>query len=565
MSLLLFLFRSTTSRRTKSWVNHHARFLSTTSIKPTTTTTTTAQKQEVVVVESQTTISSSSNNTSTTTNSTTSFANAKSFWSIPGSWKGSLPLIGVAPLFLPYVDQVTGGMRTEDFMKDQYEQYGKQYGLAKFGQSIFGTKDNVGAVLVFDEGFLQILKHDGKYPVGILEGAWPITDYNRLNGIVTQNPFLQRGEAWRKGRMDINPYIFNISTTHSYLPAICEAANIAAESFVEYATMGRLDQFCERAAFDMFNAASLGLQLNSVGGNPQGDYFANQIIGSINTMSQVSAQCPYSKVDLFKFQAWKDFDSDWQRGRIATDELRRLAFEQKQGSGHGIMHGFLNDPNLSITKDEAIEMLMILTFAASDTTSSQIHNMLNNLSKHKHVQDQVRKEMQHVLQGGDYHAQAKLPYFEQVLKETQRLTPPLPWVVVKNKIDKDFVINGFHIPKGKTVIFSHMGIKYDETLAGPNPHVFDPDRYSSKHILARRGTRAEFLDHPICTKPFGFGPRMCVGSRIAKLEYTALLCRLLQNFEIQHNTEKSPSPSIRLSRTTTMEHPCPVYNVTKLV
>ena len=159
----------------------------------------------------------------------------------------------------------------------------------------------------------------------------------------------------------------------------------------------------------------------------------------------------------------------------------------------------------------------------------------------------------------------KLNYLQQVLKESQRVTPTLPFVNVKNDIPKDLVINGYHVPAGTTVIFSHMGIATDQTLAGPNPHLFDPDRFSDEAVAARKGTRAEFLDHPVACKPFGFGSRMCVGSRIAKLEYTSILCRILQDYVMTYDEAANANlNSRRIAHTTTIERPCPTFKVTKL-
>mmetsp|Transcript_2171 Transcript_2171/g.3637 ORF Transcript_2171/g.3637 Transcript_2171/m.3637 type:complete len:112 (-) Transcript_2171:64-399(-) len=111
-----------------------------------------------------------------------------------------------------------------------------------------------------------------------------------------------------------------------------------------------------------------------------------------------------------------------------------------------------------------------------------------------------------------------------------------------------------------------MGIATDERLAGPNPQMFNPDRFSDDAVAARKGTKAEFLDHPMACKPFGFGARMCVGSRIAKLEYTSLLCRLIQDYQIEIDDERSAPEDtrIRLSRTTTVEYPCPHFKVKKM-
>lgn len=137
-------------------------------------------------------------------------------------------------------------------------------------------------------------------------------------------------------------------------------------------------------------------------------------------------------------------------------------------------------------------------------------------------------------------------------------------VNVKSKILEDVTVGGYHVPKGTTVVFSHMGIANDESFAGPEPSKFRPDRYSEAAIADRKGKRAEFLDHPICAKPFGVGARMCVGSRIARLEYLSLLCRILQDYRLELDEAANSTPSIRLSRTTTTEYPCPKFNVTKL-
>lgn len=340
---------------------------------------------------------------------------------MPGNWRGSLPIIGAVPLFIPYADGKSGGMRTEDFMRDNYNHYGKETGVCRFGPA------DERCVIVFDESFLEVLKHEGKYPTGILEGSWPIHQYNDkyVNGV--KNPFLAKGEDWRSGRMAINPYLFNIQAAQSYLPAINQAAANACRKFEEYAVNSRLDRFCELAAFDMFLAASLDVQLNSAGGDPRGLEFANKIIGALSAMSNLPSQCPYSKYDMLKFNAWNKFVDEWRVGREASQELVELAMEREDGKG--VMHGFLRDQT-NVSEEEATEMNLILTFAAADTTSSLINNVLTNLSRHPHVQDKVRAEMMRELQGQDYNANVKLKYFEQVLKETQRLTPPLPWYVV---------------------------------------------------------------------------------------------------------------------------------------
>jgi cytochrome P450 len=283
---------------------------------------------------------------------------------------------------------------------------------------------------------------------------------------------------------------------------------------------------------------------------------------------------------MFKFSAWDKFVDEWETGRIASTELVKLALEEGEGSGEGILHGFLKEDNdddntnsknsklkCKVSEEAATEMYLMLTLAAADTTSSLINNVLTNLAKNPTIQEKVRKEMKEELNGQDYHPDlANLEYFEQVLKETQRLTPSLPFTNVKDSVPNDLVINGFNVPAGSTFIFSHMGIANDESLAGPEPQKFDPDRFSDDRVAARKGTRAAFLDHPIACKPFGFGARMCVGSRIAKLEYMSIICRLLQDYEISLDemTNGNKVTPVRLTKTTTIDYPCQTFHVNQL-
>lgn len=118
---------------------------------------------------------------------------------------------------------------------------------------------------------------------------------------------------------------------------------------------------------------------------------------------------------------------EWRTAREASKELVQLALEKGQGNGKGIMHGFLDDTSLTISEDQAIEMNLILTFAAADTTSSLVNSVLTNVSKHADIQEKVYSELKRELGRQDYHRDAKLTYFGQLLKESQRLTPPLPW------------------------------------------------------------------------------------------------------------------------------------------
>jgi ecdysteroid 25-hydroxylase CYP302A1 len=59
----------------------------------------------------------------------------------------------------------------------------------------------------------------------------------------------------------------------------------------------------------------------------------------------------------------------------------------------------------------------------------------------------------------------------------------------------------------------------------PDPDTFLPERWLKGHDLYQ-GL------HPYLSLPFGFGPRMCIGRRVAEQSLQVLMIKLIEKFEI---------------------------------
>nr|ARO89874.1 cytochrome P450 Cyp26a1 [Andrias davidianus] len=162
--------------------------------------------------------------------------------------------------------------------------------------------------------------------------------------------------------------------------------------------------------------------------------------------------------------------------------------------------------NMQELKESATELL----FGGHETTASAATSLMTFLALHSDVLHKVRKELQikDLLCDNkplNIEALEQLKYTGCVIKETLRLSPPVPGgfrVALKT-----FELNGYQIPKGWNVIYSICDT-HDVAEIFPNKEEFNPDRFMSSH--PEDNSRFNFI-------PFGGGLRSCVGKEFAKI------------------------------------------------
>jgi cytochrome P450 family 9 len=119
-----------------------------------------------------------------------------------------------------------------------------------------------------------------------------------------------------------------------------------------------------------------------------------------------------------------------------------------------------------------------------------------------------------------------MKFLDQVISESLRLWPPVG--LTNRECNKDFSVNlnsgkTLTIKNGENVIIPVMAIHRDSKFyTSPNtydPHRFDDDKKDS--ILP-----GSFI-------PFGYGPRVCIGSRFALMEAKLIIFNILSKFTIE--------------------------------
>lgn len=103
-----------------------------------------------------------------------------------------------------------------------------------------------------------------------------------------------------------------------------------------------------------------------------------------------------------------------------------------------------------------------------------------------------------------------MPYLRACIKESQRIEPVL--VGTLRKLANDVVLGGYQVPKGYYVAMAFSIMSNSEKNYKRSAE-FIPERYlKSEHFPGLK------TKEPFAFLPFGFGPRICIGKRLAELE-----------------------------------------------
>ncbi|XP_005991616.1 cytochrome P450 26A1 [Latimeria chalumnae] len=183
-------------------------------------------------------------------------------------------------------------------------------------------------------------------------------------------------------------------------------------------------------------------------------------------------------------------------------DVLQLLIEQYEKNGEQL--------NMQELKESATELL----FGGHETTASAATSLITFLGLHHEVLEKVRKELKTKELLCEHHKDNKyldmevleqLKYTGSIIKETLRLSPPIPGgfrVALKT-----FELSGYQIPKGWNVIYSICDT-HDVADIFSNKQEFNPDRFMSSY--PEDSSRFSFI-------PFGGGSRSCVGKEFAKI------------------------------------------------
>ncbi|CAG9800181.1 unnamed protein product [Chironomus riparius] len=342
---------------------------------------------------------------------------------------------------------------------------------------------------------------------------------------------VEHGLAWHEFRSKVNQVMLHPRNVKMYTPIL---DNVACE-FVEKIrairneSMTMPDNFLENLnewALESIALIALDTRLNLFEGANQE---SKQLYELIKEMFAIGFEFDI-KPSIWRYCKTPGFN----KALKTFDKLTQIVFghvgqavERYEKSPSASEHQSILEKLLKIDRNVAEVMATDMLIAGIDTTSSTAAAALYCLATNPDKQEILRKEVKKVLPSN--YAQltekslASVPYMRAVIKEALRMFPIFNGIA--RALDKDIVLQGYRIKKGVDIMMVPTAYSDFE-----HTNKFIPERWLKRKT--QKTCQGKDVN-PFAHLPFGYGPRMCIGKRMAEMEIEILLTRLLSEFKLE--------------------------------
>ena len=182
-----------------------------------------------------------------------------------------------------------------------------------------------------------------------------------------------------------------------------------------------------------------------------------------------------------------------------------------------------------ITDEEIVAQCIAFLLGGHETSMISLSTSAYHLALYPDVQEKLRKCICEYMETNPsasfYEISQCIEYLDCVINETLRVFPPAHQL--NRECTQDCVVNGIAIPKGIEIIIPFYTLHHDPD-AWEDPEKFDPERFRSP---------AKEIRHSYQFMPFGAGPRICLGMRLALMEVKILLVKILLKYKFVRSPE----------------------------
>ncbi|XP_058193593.1 cytochrome P450 CYP749A22-like isoform X2 [Rhododendron vialii] len=198
------------------------------------------------------------------------------------------------------------------------------------------------------------------------------------------------------------------------------------------------------------------------------------------------------------------------------------------------------DEKNRISVDEMVDECNTFYLAGQETTNAFLAWCLLLLAIHTDWQEKARKEVFELFGQQNPNAEgiARLKIMSMILNETLRLYPPVTSMF--KRLEGEVRLGKMIIPANAHVVIPVLALQHDPEIWGQDVDLFKPERFADGVAKATNNNIAGYF-------PFGFGPRICVGSNFALNQGKIALSMILQRYRLTVSPSYVHSPILILS------------------
>jgi len=197
-----------------------------------------------------------------------------------------------------------------------------------------------------------------------------------------------------------------------------------------------------------------------------------------------------------------------------------------------------------LPEEELIAQMSTLVFAATDTTTTALVQVLQLLSVHQDVQEKLRQEIRQARVAGEdlpYDVLVDLLYLDAVCRETLRLETPVTFVFREASEDvilplshpisglNGELISEIPVPKHTSLLVGIRASNRATEIWGEDAQEWKPERWLSPLPDTVVNARIPGVYSNLMT--FLGGGRACIGFKFSQLEMKVVLSLLLDSFK----------------------------------
>lgn len=171
--------------------------------------------------------------------------------------------------------------------------------------------------------------------------------------------------------------------------------------------------------------------------------------------------------------------------------------------------------------EEVVAQSILFLIAGYETTSATLSFLAHSLALNTDIQEKLYNEVISILgeESANYDNVQKLPYLDMCMSETLRIYPIASRV--NREAKRDICIRGWTIPAETEIVIPIYALHHSPEY-WPEPEKFDPERFTPEAVAARK---------PFTYLPFGAGPRICAGMRLAHMELKMAMVEAIRKYK----------------------------------